>query len=186
VVATEPAGNTAVKTYPDVQQLFNNWCSGGGWGNCFNDTPISGLAQLTSTYAETTPRGGTIAQFAWDIWTSNNSGHPNEIGVGRQLAAWFGGATQVGTAIAGQAWTIYKYRSASSSESPHQAHSPNRAAGQLISWRSEGVDCSWAHVSQRGHRTDRRRVGNLLDRWRAGNIPRHRLLHPVSLCRRRR
>jgi hypothetical protein len=113
VVATQPAGNTAVKTYPDVQQLFNNWCSGGGWGNCFNDTPISGLAQLTSTYAETTPRGGTIAQFAWDIWTSNNSGYPNEIMVWVDNSKrGSGGATQVGTAtIAGQAWTIYKYGS---------------------------------------------------------------------------
>jgi len=113
VVATHPAGNTAVRTYPDVQQLFNNWCSGGGWGNCHNDTPVSGLAQLTSTYAETTPRGGTIAQFAWDIWTSNNSGYPNEIMVWVDNSKrGSGGATQVGTAtIAGQDWTIYKYGS---------------------------------------------------------------------------
>jgi len=113
VTTREPAGNTGVRTYPDVQQLTTNW-NGHGWNDCADfctDTPIAGLASLTSTYTEVTPRGGTIAQFAWDIWTTNNSGYPHEIMV------WVdnsergdGGATQVGTAtIAGQAWTIYQY-----------------------------------------------------------------------------
>ncbi len=114
VVAREDAGNTGVRSYPDAQQLMTNW-TGAGWGPCGSctDTPISGLSQLTSSYTEVTPRGGTIAQFAWDIWTNNNTGHPGEIMVwvdnsGRGA----GGATQVGTAtIAGQAWTIYEYGS---------------------------------------------------------------------------
>ena len=111
VVSTEPAGNTGVKTYPDVQQLFNNW-TGGGWNGSgsMTNTPLSGLGSLTSTYSETTPRGGTIAQFAWDIWLTNTNG-PNEIMV------WVdnsqrgnGGATLKGTAtIGGQAWTLYQY-----------------------------------------------------------------------------
>jgi len=111
VVSTEPAGNTSVKTYPNVQQLTNNWpWAGSGCGGSCSDAPIAGLSTLTSSYAETTPRGGTIAQFAWDIWLSNTSGS-NEIMV------WVdnsnrgnGGSTQIGTAaIGGQAWTLYEY-----------------------------------------------------------------------------
>jgi hypothetical protein len=95
-----PAGDTAVHSYPDVQQLYDY-------------TPITSLTQLTSTYAETMPAAstGTIAQFAWDIWVDGPSGTVNEIMV------WVdnknrgsGGATQVGTAtIAGQDWTIYQF-----------------------------------------------------------------------------
>jgi hypothetical protein len=99
-------------TYPDVQQLFNDWC-GAGWNSCTNmtNTPISVLSSLTSTYAETTPHNSaTIAQFAWDIWLDGTTG-ANEIMV------WVdnsnrgnGGATKVGTAtIGGQDWTLYQY-----------------------------------------------------------------------------
>ena len=57
-------------TYPDVQQLFNNWGNGGF--NGASDTPISALAGLTSSYAENMhENGGTAAQAAWDIWTSS-------------------------------------------------------------------------------------------------------------------
>jgi len=113
VTTREAAGNTGVRSYPNVQQLMNNW-NGHGWNNCEStcaDTPIAGLASLTSSYTEVTPRGGTIAQFAWDIWTNNNSGHPGEIMVWVDNSErGSGGATQVGTAtIAGQAWTIYQY-----------------------------------------------------------------------------
>jgi hypothetical protein len=111
VVAREPAGNTGVRTYPDAQQLFNNW-NGSGWNNCSacTDTPLARLTTLSSTYTEVTPRPGTIAQFAWDIWTGNNSG-PGEIMIWVDNSGrGSGGATQVGTAtIAGQAWTIYEY-----------------------------------------------------------------------------
>lgn len=113
VVSTEPAGNTAVKTYPDVQQLFNDWCGNGSWNACQNptDTPISDLSKLTSSYTETTPHASaTIGQFAWDIWLSNTSG-PNEIMVWVDNAnRGNGGADQIGTAtIGGQAWTLYEY-----------------------------------------------------------------------------
>jgi hypothetical protein len=77
VVSTEPKGNTSVKTYPDIQQLFNNWC-GDHWGTnraCANpsDTPIRALSRLTFGYRLTMPRddSGTIAQAAYDIWTSD-------------------------------------------------------------------------------------------------------------------
>lgn len=84
-MSTEPAHNTGVKTYPDVQQLFNDWC-GGHWNNCANmtNTPLSGLSSLRSTYTETTPHNAaTIAQFAWDIWLDHTP--ERDHGVGGQL-----------------------------------------------------------------------------------------------------
>ena len=113
VRADEPAGNTAVKTYPDVQQLFNNW-TGSGWGPCgaCTDTPLNSLTSLTSSYAESTPHNAaTIAQFAWDIWMDNNAGFPDEVMVWVDNSnRGSGGARQVGSAtIGGQAWTAYEY-----------------------------------------------------------------------------
>lgn len=116
VTANEPAGNTGVRTFPDAQQLTNNWCPNDpGFKNCTvasTDMKISQLTKLSSTYAEVTPNDpGIIAQFAWDMWISGNTASSiNEIMVwvdnhNRQS----GGAPQVGTAtIDGQAWTIYR------------------------------------------------------------------------------
>jgi hypothetical protein len=115
VTTRETTGNTGVRSYPDVQQLMNNWDpQTGTWNNCADrcaDTPIGDLTSLSSTYTESFPHNsGTIAQFAWDIWTNNNTG-PGEImvwvdNVNRES----GGAQQRGTAtIAGQDWTIYTY-----------------------------------------------------------------------------
>jgi hypothetical protein len=63
----------AVQTYPDVQQLTNNW-TGNGWGPCGNcvDTPINRLTSLTSSFNITNPptNQGTW-QAAFDIWTSS-------------------------------------------------------------------------------------------------------------------
>jgi hypothetical protein len=113
VTATEPAGNTAVRTYPNTSQLFNNWC-GSGWGDCATatDTPISSLSSLSSTYAQTMPHdSATIAQAAWDIWLTSNSGHPNEIMVWvDNVNRRSGGATQKASLnIGGQDWTLYQY-----------------------------------------------------------------------------
>ena len=114
VTAVEPAGETGVQTFPDAQQLTNNWCPNDpGFKDCTvasTDMQISQLTKLTSTYAESTPSGVT-AQFAWDLWASNNTASSvNEIMV------WVdnhnrgsGGAPQVGTAtINGQEWTIFR------------------------------------------------------------------------------
>ena len=63
----------AVQTYPDVQQLTNNW-TGNGWGPCGNcaDTPINRLTSLTSTFNITNPPTSQGAwQAAYDIWTSS-------------------------------------------------------------------------------------------------------------------
>jgi hypothetical protein len=108
--ADEPAGNTAVKTYPDTQQLMNNFSSDGTWSGS-SDTPISGLSALSSTYAETMPHNsGTTAQAAWDIWLSNDAGFPNEVMVWvDNVNRGDGGATQKASAsFGGQDWTLYQ------------------------------------------------------------------------------
>jgi hypothetical protein len=112
VVAKAPAGNTAVLSYPNTQQLFNNW-NGSGWngGGTQTDTPISRLEQLMSTFAENmnaNPR--TNAEAAYDIWLSSTSG-PDEIMIWIDNAnRGTGGASQLGTATFGeQNWTLLQY-----------------------------------------------------------------------------
>jgi hypothetical protein len=119
VTAREPAGSTSVMTFPDVQQLTNTWCpTDPGFESCsvpVTDTPISGLATLTSTYAESTPRGDTIAQFAWDIWIPRPGTTTQEVMVwvdnqGRGTVET--GATFIDTVtIAGQTWSLFRYGS---------------------------------------------------------------------------
>jgi hypothetical protein len=113
VVAKASAGKTAVLSYPNTQQLFNNW-SGSGWdgSGTKTDTPISRLKQLTSTFAENmnaTP--GTNAEAAYDVWLSGTSG-PTEIMIWIDNAnRGTGGATQIGTGtFGGQKWTLLQYQ----------------------------------------------------------------------------
>jgi hypothetical protein len=109
--AREPAKNTAVKSYPGIQQLMNNYSTDAKWSGS-SDTPISGLSVLSSTYAETMPHNsGTIAQAAWDIWLAKDGGFPNEIMVWvDNVNRGDGGATKKATAsFGGQDWTLYQY-----------------------------------------------------------------------------
>jgi len=123
VSADEPAGNGSVKTAPEAQQQFNNWCPGrqtwqnlvtNGCGNA-EDTPISALSELSSTYAESTPHNSqTIAQWAWDNWLSDDAGYPSEIMVwvdnnGRCNSGSFGTQVHAPVTIAGQQWTPHRY-----------------------------------------------------------------------------
>ena len=128
VTSTEPAGNGSVKTAPEAQQQFNDWCSNGKntWSNFVlngcpssTDTPISALSQLTSSYAESTPHNSrTIAQWAWDNWLSNDAGYPNEVMVwvdtnGRCNSGSFGTQVHAPVIIAGQEWTPHRYPNSS-------------------------------------------------------------------------
>jgi hypothetical protein len=66
----------AVQTYPQVQQLFNNFCDG-TWNTCANgtSTPLSRLTKLASTYAVQTPstaHGTGTWEVAYDLWLSNS------------------------------------------------------------------------------------------------------------------
>jgi hypothetical protein len=114
VVASAPAGNTGVLSYPNTQQLFNDW-NGRGWNGSgtLSDTPISRLSHLTSTFAEhLNPNSRTDAEAAYDIWLSGTSG-PREIMIWVDNAnRGTGGATQIGTGtFGGQEWTLLRYGS---------------------------------------------------------------------------
>jgi hypothetical protein len=103
--STQASGNTAVLTYPNVQQVFTKTTN--------IDPAISAFASITSVFTETmNPQAGTGAEAAYDIWLSNTSG-PDEIMVWvDNVGRGNGGARQVGTAtIGGQAFTVYKYGS---------------------------------------------------------------------------
>jgi len=103
VTSTQASGNTAVLTYPNVQQVFTKTTN--------TDPAISAFTSITSDYTETmNPQAGTDAEAAYDLWLSNTSG-PKEVmiwvdNVGRGN----GGARQIGAAtIGGQAFTVYQY-----------------------------------------------------------------------------
>lgn len=105
-----PYGYTGVQTFPDVQQLTNDW-DGTGWGGSSN-TPLSALSALTISYAETGPSdAASIYEFAPDIWTE---GYPSDVMFwvdthGRCDPGAYGG-TVLGTAVfGGQTWTVNRY-----------------------------------------------------------------------------
>jgi hypothetical protein len=149
VTSTQKAGNTAVLTYPDVQQLFNNW--GNGDFNGSNDTPISALAGLTSSYAENMhENAGTAAQAAWDIWTSSGE---VMIWVDTTALRGSGGAQQMGTGtIGGIPMTYYVYGGANGL--PIIKLNTNQRSGTidlldgLRYFQSKGVVASNATISQ--------------------------------------
>jgi Glycosyl hydrolase family 12 len=104
VKSAQASGNTAVLTYPDVQQVFTKTTN--------TDPPLSAFTSITSGFTETmNPQAGTDAEAAYDLWLSHTSG-PNEVmiwvdNVGRGS----GGAQRIGAAtIAGQAFTVYQYQ----------------------------------------------------------------------------
>lgn len=68
----QPSGYTGVQTYPNVQQLFDDW-TGSGWNGsgAATETPMSALSSLTSTYTIVDPPEATGDwEAAYDIWTS--------------------------------------------------------------------------------------------------------------------
>jgi hypothetical protein len=108
-----PHGYRGVQTFPDVQQLFNNWC-GNGWGDCPNGTgtPLDSLSTLKVTYEETSPPDRkSINEFAVDVWSDN---------YGSDIMFWTDthgrcdegafGSTVLGHAVIdGQGWTVHRY-----------------------------------------------------------------------------
>ena len=103
--------NTAVMSYPDLQQLTNNWC-GHGWGRCASpsDTPLRRLRLLRSRFAEQMPHNArTIAQAAWDIWFSNGAHHEVMVWVDNVHRGTGGARVDAHARFAGQAWTLENY-----------------------------------------------------------------------------
>lgn len=113
VANDQPYGYTGVQTFPDAQQLFNNWC-GTGWTGCSNptDTPLDSLSALKVTYSETSPTdANSIYEFAPDVWSD---------GYGADIMFWADthgrcnegafGDTVLGHAVLdGQNWTVHRY-----------------------------------------------------------------------------
>jgi hypothetical protein len=63
VVSTMAKGNTAVLTYPAVQELF---------GENGQPAPLASARELLSTFTESMPTtSGTIGEAAYDIWLNN-------------------------------------------------------------------------------------------------------------------
>lgn len=105
----EPAGSTAVATYPDVQQLTDNFNpSTHTWGTGSDSTPLSGVNALRSYFTESMPHNsGTIAEFGYDIWTN----YPSDVMIWTDnVNRGTGGATKIGAMSAfGQNFTVYVY-----------------------------------------------------------------------------
>jgi len=118
VVANDlPYGYTGVQTFPDVQQLTNNWCGSlTNWSSCSNpsDLPLAALHTLTISYRESSPSdANSVYEFAPDIWADN---------YGADVMFWVDTSPKrctdnglnssqiIGQAVlAGQHWTVYRY-----------------------------------------------------------------------------
>jgi putative cell wall-binding protein len=106
-----PDGYTGVQTYPDVQQLMDDW-TGSGWndGPTTTDTPLGALHSLTSMYAITSPSVGDW-EAAYDIWLDNTPNNEIMIWVYTSADRGTGGSTVVDTNVnvAGQSFTYMNY-----------------------------------------------------------------------------
>lgn len=107
-----PNGYSGVQTYPNIQQLFNDW-TGAGWnaGPTMTETPIASLKSLTSTYAESMgDTTGVYAEAAYDLWTSAGE---IMIWVDTTVLRGAGGAQKITTGTLGPyPFTFYQYPSA--------------------------------------------------------------------------
>ena len=98
-----------VQTYPDVQQLTNDW-DGIAW-NGAQDTPLDSLAALKINYDETSPSTGASYEFSPDIW---QDGYPTDVmfwtdTTGRCNTGAFGSTLLGHAVIDGQSWTVHRY-----------------------------------------------------------------------------
>jgi hypothetical protein len=112
--SARPARYTGVQTYPNVQQLFNDW-TGRGWNGSgrATDTPIAGLSSLKSSFTESMPHNSTTdAEAGYDIWLSHIPKHDSN-----EVMVWVdnvnrgtGGAARIGSAtLGGQRFTVLQY-----------------------------------------------------------------------------
>ena len=103
VVSRQKAGNTAVLTYPDVQQLFTT-TSG-------DARPLTSFSRVASTYAESMPHNArTIAQAAYDVWLDRTTGSDEVMIWVDNVNRGTGGARVLNHAVFGNvAWTLLQY-----------------------------------------------------------------------------
>jgi hypothetical protein len=93
VTSNQPAGNTAVLSYPAAQKNFDA------------KPTLASFKSITSTFAETSPRLGDY-EVAWDCWFNGNA---NEVMVWvdtyKQVPA--GKRVATGVALGGHAWDVW-------------------------------------------------------------------------------
>jgi hypothetical protein len=115
VANSQPAGSTAVQTYPDTQEIYT------GSGNA--PVPLSSFGSIISSFSEKMgAASGTSAEAAYDIWLGQNSStnYADEVmiwndqvnrgtcgGASVEAHAGFGGSNGVPQ----QNWTLCKYGS---------------------------------------------------------------------------
>ncbi len=153
-VSDMATGNTAVLTYPDI-------------GEMFNDQPVSRFGLIRNGFTEAMPRQvkGLSAEAADDVWLND---YNIEMmiwvdNVGRSLA----GSTRIGSAtISGQHFTVWKYGSTEFIfDLNHNETSGQTAILASIDWLiSHGyvpagvtltqVDFGWEIASTHGHPED--------------------------------
>jgi hypothetical protein len=120
VADAQPYGYTGVQTFPDVQQLTNNWDPATGTFTGSSDLPVDALPGIVVTYSETSPAdAASIYEFAPDIWTN----YAGQLGPGSgDIMFWadtspvrcsdngLNSSSIIGhVTLAGQAWTAYRY-----------------------------------------------------------------------------
>lgn len=115
VANSQPAGSTAVQTYPDTQQIYTRSDN--------TPDPLSGFGSIISSFNEDMGGGGgTSAEAAYDIWLGQNSStnYANEVMIWNDQAnrGTCGGATVKAKASFGgsrgvprQNWTLCKWGS---------------------------------------------------------------------------
>lgn len=110
VVANLADCGGCVQTFPDAQQLTNDW-NGSGWGGSgTSDTPWRSLSTLSVTYDETSPQTGASYEFAPDVWGPG----PWDIMFwvdthGRCNEGAFGPVVLGHPTFGGQNWTAHQY-----------------------------------------------------------------------------
>lgn len=110
VVSNLSSCGGCVQTFPDVQQLTNDW-TGTGWGSGNADTPVDSLSALTVNYNETSPANAADYEFAPDIWQENYAADVMfwVDTFGRCDTGAFGGTVLGDFTMDGQAWTAHRY-----------------------------------------------------------------------------
>lgn len=104
----------AVQTYPDVQQLMDDYCGNFTWNSCANptDSPLFGLHSLTSTYSVVDPPDSQgVWEAAYDIWLDNTPNSEIMIWVDTSDGRGTGGANVIdpNVSIDGQTYTYENY-----------------------------------------------------------------------------
>ncbi|MFL5308026.1 MAG: GH12 family glycosyl hydrolase domain-containing protein, partial [Polyangia bacterium] len=94
VTSNQPAGNTAVLTYPAMQKNFT--------GN----PPLSGFKSVTSTFSEISPGPVGDYEVAWDCWFND---YANELMIWVDTYKQVPGGTKVasGVTLSGHTWDVW-------------------------------------------------------------------------------